>query len=1204
MNDSQQLREQMWDLIYGLLSPDETQPLIARIKSDPQAARLYAEVRLQADLVGYAAKIEDPSLNFQIEPAGGKTLLPTPARRSPAPRRAARRIPARSVLIGLAATALAGLLAVGIFWPQFDARGLAFNHLVTEVEGPQSMREGISTKITVKTTYPVSYGDALADEQAAATPADVEVQLVNSANEVRYRRLVRTSAEDGRAEVELPGEAIEPGVRLKVAAARQFSEAETQPAPDANNAAQQADRSGELAGQPSANVLTAALQVIPEPVDSYVVLESPPLSSNPEVNFYAFNYKPFSGKLVPADPAQITLYNADGASIAEPMWSVDPTNGVVRGSVQLPPNLPSQDLTVRLRENSGAEAQVQLGQLLDEKKLLADNGARGYRRGGAAVDNAPAQYAPSEPMRQLQQQERLESKSGDLKAAGDQPSGGAVPRSYEQGLDRGETLKEFAYDGRAADGKGFLAEGADQPLASGSIVSVPIPAEVTGKLNDLVAVAFCRGMNVASASAEQKEDLAKDIDRAESQSARSISLELPPEADGEIEIALIDRSATPPRVIDRRVVYREPTRKLNIALADGQQQLAAGQPARLTFQVTDEKGEPAAGANVFVRLWNENAIQQSAEPPVSLDDVARGRGRGLGVRKQEALYSGEQVAGMDSAPAAAGSTLSRDKAALENESRLGTASSRGQAEGKAAEGATDSAQEQLRRPSDALAHDFTARHFFADAGWGYEALVPTTTVTLASTREEAEAAYAAAIRAAQDERRAIVRAIFLVVLGGAVLLLAILAVLGLKRMPARRRLLIPTVAIAAASLVIGLVWFGQPPGMPRVAIAPTTPPPPGRAGAIAPGEEPPPAAKSPALATAEGGAVPESLSQFGNAPAEPQGETAAGAAPATTGSAAPVVDPAGIPLAATPPAAAAPATAPAPTPLPGVPDESMTRKSQPAGDVAASGPPALPLAAPAGPSPPARKSSRAAGGDDGQSAADRKSGQRDGPPANQAAPSAPATDSAGGDVAKRNADKLDAVAESLTTKKEAADGDAGANYGAAIDPTAKGKGAPSQGTPGEAGRPFSSPAAGFGGGQGAGGFGIAGESAVPADGGAPGPANRFFIAPGGKASGAPASGSSTLRGGDSRSPGAAGLPPLAAGSGLADAENRSKGSEGPSAPAVLYANPQLVTDASGRVTIEFTMPPGETAYRLLVDALGKGRIGSKQETIVGTSGPK
>jgi hypothetical protein len=53
----------------------------------------------------------------------------------------------------------------------------------------------------------------------------------------------------------------------------------------------------------------------------------------------------------------------------------------------------------------------------------------------------------------------------------------------------------------------------------------------------------------------------------------------------------------------------------------------------------------------------------------------------------------------------------------------------------------------------------------------------------------------------------------------------------------------------------------------------------------------------------------------------------------------------------------------------------------------------------------------------------------------------------------------------------------------------------------------------------------------------------------------------------------------------------------------LYFNPQLVTDANGRVTFEFTMPEGESEYRLLVDALGKGRIGSVQQVIVGTGQP-
>jgi hypothetical protein len=52
------------------------------------------------------------------------------------------------------------------------------------------------------------------------------------------------------------------------------------------------------------------------------------------------------------------------------------------------------------------------------------------------------------------------------------------------------------------------------------------------------------------------------------------------------------------------------------------------------------------------------------------------------------------------------------------------------------------------------------------------------------------------------------------------------------------------------------------------------------------------------------------------------------------------------------------------------------------------------------------------------------------------------------------------------------------------------------------------------------------------------------------------------------------------------------------APASLYFNPDLVTDSNGRATIEFVMPTVNCEYRLLVDALGQGRIGSRQEVLV------
>src|SRR6478736_5037641 len=80
-----ELRESMWDLVYGLLSEEESQALVARIKADPDAARLYAEVRLEADLVAQAARVEDSSVALKADhdvTAGEKSTkaMPTPAR--------------------------------------------------------------------------------------------------------------------------------------------------------------------------------------------------------------------------------------------------------------------------------------------------------------------------------------------------------------------------------------------------------------------------------------------------------------------------------------------------------------------------------------------------------------------------------------------------------------------------------------------------------------------------------------------------------------------------------------------------------------------------------------------------------------------------------------------------------------------------------------------------------------------------------------------------------------------------------------------------------------------------------------------------------------------------------------------------------------------------------------------------------------------
>jgi len=64
-------------------------------------------------------------------------------------------------------------------------------------------------------------------------------------------------------------------------------------------------------------------------------------------------------------------------------------------------------------------------------------------------------------------------------------------------------------------------------------------------------------------------------------------------------------------------------------------------------------------------------------------------------------------------------------------------------------------------------------------------------------------------------------------------------------------------------------------------------------------------------------------------------------------------------------------------------------------------------------------------------------------------------------------------------------------------------------------------------------------------------------------------------------------------------DKRAAGKPGePAAPQSLYFNPELMTDAEGTATVRFTMPAVQSEYRVLVDALGQRRVGSRQQTII------
>jgi len=64
-----------------------------------------------------------------------------------------------------------------------------------------------------------------------------------------------------------------------------------------------------------------------------------------------------------------------------------------------------------------------------------------------------------------------------------------------------------------------------------------------------------------------------------------------------------------------------------------------------------------------------------------------------------------------------------------------------------------------------------------------------------------------------------------------------------------------------------------------------------------------------------------------------------------------------------------------------------------------------------------------------------------------------------------------------------------------------------------------------------------------------------------------------------------------------DKKTADKDTNSTATPPSLFFNANLATDANGNATIRFKMPSVSCEYRLLIDALGNGRIGSRQELL-------
>ncbi|MFN0019180.1 MAG: hypothetical protein ACKVP0_13030 [Pirellulaceae bacterium] len=948
MNENETLREQMWDLCYGLLSAEEVATLHKQIKSDPAAARLYAEVRLQADLVASAAKVEDASVTLSV-PDEGRKVQPA-AKKHSGPgespfksksghlSRKSFRTPsyrAANWLAGLAATALITLIGYGLYAPAKQGSSLSDDQVVATVLGPNSLQSGLTQnlKVVAKT------------RRGEPASTQLSYQLVSVNGDVTLRDVVQTD-KDGEAQLSLPGSAIQPGCRLEVLAQ---SEKQIEDRVEAN---EERFHTRRQLGAESRKVVVP-LAVREEPVTTDVQLEKDAYQGGETVRFRVHSWRTFSNQ--PAVAAEEwRLVADDGSEIQPTEIQSRPEAGNVSGTFQLPENAPAGDYRLvgvdrragtwqemeqivvgtevsgsNFRRTVMADSNRQLQMLrsmdalamaksedkgitqndakkqaeMKEKREMASAGAFPPTplAGNASTTPVPAEASPEAPLPAPSPKSAASPGGAPFAAAKsekekgkDFAKNGVADPSRKGGgppEESGELAKKSLNEQLAGQDKNYsYSEQRDRAAGvreketvqmQGDAVTVQIPAElsqkrllaVISKANSTVVTQQYDGTipdnsrtakfdaqdsrsgGVASELAPAKEPGGKlaterSVSPEEQTSPTLLSLHLPPEADGEMDVTLFDQSSQPPKLVFRQSVLRESRRGLNVEVAALQQMgadFAPQEELQLKMSVTDRNGKEVPQSFFAVRIMKLNdanadmdsgikqrfaagKVEASASRGRSPAPAALGGGGGFGggrgsPTKDEMAKEGGKI-GDEKKEILEREDLKRD--AQKEETKLkkaeespakpngipsgpSPAAIAGPSGGEklSGSGPRPAQDDMTQLPGDDRAEVGTlgmSSLAFSDDRLAEQPVVPRE-VLLGSNEsliQDAVRADEAAAQFATISFRQMVGRAVLLIATGALLLFGILAVM---HRPAQAKIWVPAMAVVAGSFVVGSIWL-------------------------------------------------------------------------------------------------------------------------------------------------------------------------------------------------------------------------------------------------------------------------------------------------------------------------------------------------------------------------------------------------------------
>lgn len=835
MNDRHDIHDQLWDLVYGLLEPDEKAALHAQIKSDPAVARMYADTILEAELLKKAARIETPLIELPGQQE--KVALGKPIRR-------VKQDGASSLsrglnwLAGMGTAALALFIALMLWRPETSQVPALATARVLEVFGAPVWQPGISNRLKIVARA----------ASGAPQSVDLRVEVRDAQGVTNYFRDIRTS-DAGIVQFEVPGEAVKAGSRVQVMFA------------DGLNAAGR-----EVEGA----AVNAALPAQSDAARATVTVDRDWYAPGDAVRFRANVLERYSLQAADNAALRYEVDGPDGKPVAEATGAVVTQNGVAAAAIRLPAEVAEGRYSLRVRGDNvsiaGDQADFIVQQNFPLRKLDALSSSSGPAKPGSpfparppasspapAPEKAGADAAPEAkriaglggygggkenplarnslaPLRQRSAQDKSgtekEVVKGGATAASNSPKE-VPPVAAEQDVAsaRGRSAADEASppEGalmRSGDSQSndiaFRYFGSSEERNADRRLKLALPIDEAGKqlrvvvtdalgevvqssdavakqVDNLADVAASQarkvrtpnrydsalGLETAEYKAKSGKPEASPEPQAQNERLAEVELRIAPELQGPVRAYAFDFSEKPARVVAQDDLYLAPLRELVVSFYDFDANYIPGQEVALNLQITDEQNRPAANAVVGLRVVDEIALQAAPEAET------------LASRWNLALSARSDIEGMFGQP----STGVKSPNAGLAQSHL-------------------SLQDGVAGPSRSKARDTSSGtsaasgvHFDSQPANDAVALAAQGDRMLGSNRHAVESALERASSVRATQRAIDYRFAGQVLLGSGLFLACLGAIVYGLRLAPNSRVWIPTLAMCAASLIVGVLWI-------------------------------------------------------------------------------------------------------------------------------------------------------------------------------------------------------------------------------------------------------------------------------------------------------------------------------------------------------------------------------------------------------------